>query len=261
MKDISVIIPIHKMDEKEKTYFSNAITSLLNQKVLPEAIILVVPKNEKKIVKYLKDFDYGIIKDLIEIVQNPGETDFSSQMNYGVSQAKTTWINFMEMDDEMSSIWIKCFKEYSEHYPDVEIFSPIIIDVNEQNQFMSLGNEAVWAREFSEEMGFIDHNIAVAYQNFNIVGMAVKKETYEDFGGLKSNLKLYFIYEFILRMTLNSIKLMVIPKYGHKHTTLRENSLFDTYKKEMNPVETKWWLAQAKKEYHFKKDRVITYSE
>lgn len=261
MKDISVIIPIHKMDETDKTLFSNAVVSLQNQRVLPEAIIIVVPKKEKDIVNYLKEYDFASIEKLVKIVQNPGKTDFSSQMNYGVSKAKTTWINFMEMDDEMSSIWIKSFKEYSEHYPEVSIFSPIVIDVNDQNQFLNLTNEAVWAKDFSEEMGFIDHEIAVAYQNFNIVGMAIKKEEYEEFGGLKSNIKLYFIYEFILRMTLNSVKIMVIPKYGHKHTTLRENSLFDRYKKEMNPVETKWWLAQAKKEYHFSKDREITYSE
>lgn len=264
MEDISVIIPIHKMGEQDKELFANALSSLNNQKVLPEAIILVVPEGEKEIIKFLKSYKGDNVKNIekiITVVENPGKTDFASQMNYGVSQAKTEWINFMEMDDEMSNIWIKNVKEYTQFYPEVEIFSPIVIDVNEGNQFLNLTNEPVWAKDFSEELGFIDHDIALAYQNFNIVGMAVKKDAYEDFGGLKTSIKLYFIYEFILRMTLNSIKIMVIPKFGYKHYNLREDSLFKSYQDGMNPVESKWWLAQAKKEYHFTKDREITYSE
>lgn len=260
MKDISVIIPIHKMEENDKSFFANAIKSLNNQKVSPDAVILVAPKGEKELLDFLKSYDYEGLKDIVNIVENPGKTDFSSQMNYGVSQAKTEWINFMEMDDEMANIWIDNAKKYSTHYPDVDIFSPIVIDVNENNQFLNLTNDPVWAQEFSDELGFIDHDIATAYQNFNIAGMAIKKETYEDLGGLKSNIKLYFIYEFILRMTLNSVKIMVIPKFGYKHYNLREGSLFKSYQNELNPVESKWWLAQAKKEYHFPKDREITYS-
>jgi hypothetical protein len=37
--------------------------------------------------------------------------------------------------------------------------------------------------------------------------------------------------------------------------------LFETYNQTLNPTEARWWLAQAKKEYYFAKDRKITYTE
>ena len=39
----------------------------------------------------------------------------------------------------------------------------------------------------------------------------------------------------------------------------RPNSLFSSYKETLDPTESRWWLAQAKKEYYFAKDRNITY--
>ena len=62
-------------------------------------------------------------------------------------------------------------------------------------------------------------------------------------------------------MTFKAIKTMVIPRFGYKHLNQRPNSLFASYKDTMNPNEAKWWLAQAKKEYYFSKDRSITYLE
>ena len=52
---------------------------------------------------------------------------------------------------------------------------------------------------------------------------------------------------------------MVIPKFGYKHVNQRPDSLFASYKETMDPTEARWWLAQAKKEYYFDKDRKITY--
>jgi hypothetical protein len=60
-------------------------------------------------------------------------------------------------------------------------------------------------------------------------------------------------------MTFKDVKTMVIPKFGYKHINQREGSLFSSYKTEMNPVEANWWLAQAKKEYYFEKDRAVNY--
>jgi hypothetical protein len=62
-------------------------------------------------------------------------------------------------------------------------------------------------------------------------------------------------------MTFKDVKTMVIPKFGYKHTNQRTGSLFHNLQSEMNPVEANWWLAQAKKEYYFDKDREITYQD
>ena len=107
------------------------------------------------------------------------------------------------MDDELSNKWIENVVRYKAAHNDVEMFIPIIVDVNENGDFMGLTNEAVWANSFSDELGILDNNSLLTYENFNIDGMAVKKSILDDFGGLKSNMKLTFIYEFLLRLTFN----------------------------------------------------------
>jgi hypothetical protein len=68
-----------------------------------------------------------------------------------------------------------------------------------------------------------------------------------------------FIYEFLLRATFFSKKVMVIPKFGYKHINMRDGSLFHTYKQTIDPAEARWLLSMAKKEFYFKKDRDVTY--
>jgi hypothetical protein len=62
-------------------------------------------------------------------------------------------------------------------------------------------------------------------------------------------------------MTFKSVRVMVIPKFGYKHVNQRNGSLFSNYKETIDPVEAKWWLSQAKREYYFTKDRNITYQK
>ena len=71
-----------------------------------------------------------------------------------------------------------------------------------------------------------------------------------------------FIYEFLLRLTYNSVSIMTVPKLGYKHTNLREGSIFWNYKfgeEKMTEDEVKFWIQTAKKEYFFVDDRNIKY--
>ena len=138
----------------------------------------------------------------------------------------------------------------------------IIVDVDANGQFIGLTNEPVWAAEFCDELGMLDHQALINFQNFNFAGMVIRKSVIEEFFGVKGNIKLTFMYEFLLRMTHFDTKIMIIPKIGYKHTNQRENSLFFNYKQAMNPTEAKWWLAQAKKEFYFTHDnRALEYAE
>jgi len=259
--NISVIIPVHQLDEQTKTLFSNAVQSVREQIVRPDELIIVVPK-DSEVSTYVKtSFDFGDIKDITVIAENDGDTDFASQVNYGVSVCQSEWFSILEFDDEYAKIWFKNVVEYRTAHSDVGIFLPIVVDVNSEGHFIGLTNEAVWAQSFSDELGILDNNALLAYQNFNIDGMVIKKSIYDKIGGFKSNIKLTFIYEFLLRMTFKAIKVMVIPRFAYKHVNQRPNSLFFNYSKELTPVEAKWWLSQAKKEYFFSNDRVITYQD
>ena len=71
-----------------------------------------------------------------------------------------------------------------------------------------------------------------------------------------------FGYEFFLRMTHNSVKIMSIPRIGYKHVNLREGSIFWNYKKGDNMLtddEVRFWVDSAKKEYFFINDRAIKF--
>jgi hypothetical protein len=100
------------------------------------------------------------------------------------------------------------------------------------------------------------------YQNFQTSGMVIRKESFEKYGKFKSSMKLTFVYEFLLRMTYNSVNIMTIPKIGYKHLNLREGSIFWNYKNGSDILthdEVKFWIESAKKEHFFTTDRQIKY--
>lgn len=258
--DISVIIPVHNINEDTEKLFNNAIKSVAEQFVKPDVLMIVTPSGSDTF-KFLQKFDFGEIKDIVKIVENDGKTDFASQMNFGVSKVKTKWFSLLEYDDEFSKIWLKNVVEYKECYKDVDMFLPLIVDVDENGAFIGLTNEAVWAQEFSDEMGILDMTSLLAYNNFNFDGMVIKKETYEEWGGLKPSMELTFIYEFLLRLTHFSARTMIIPRFGYKHVNQRKGSLFHNYKNELTPDEARWWMSLAKQEYFHQEDREITYDK
>jgi hypothetical protein len=111
-------------------------------------------------------------------------------------------------------------------------------------------------------MGVLSNETLHSYQNFQISGMVIRKDLYVEYGMIKSNFKLTFGYEFLLRMTQNSVKFMTIPRIGYKHSNLREGSIFWNYKNgddRLTEDEVKFWIDSAKKEYFFNTQREINY--
>jgi glycosyltransferase involved in cell wall biosynthesis len=253
--DITVIIPVFNVN---LTLFNNAITSLKQQFEVPQEVLVVVG-DETEDYKIVKDVDYGGLN--VTILNHKESTSFATQMNLGVDACKTKWISFLEQDDEMSSLWFKNVVRYRDVYKDVHIFLPLILDVSPEGLFLGMANDAVWASEFSDEIGYLDNAALLRYQNFNFDGMVMLKEVYQEFGGIKDSVKLTFMYEFLLRLTYHSSKVMVIPKLGYKHMNLRVGGLFDKYKNELTYDESRWWLALAKKEYFHINDRKIQYEK
>jgi glycosyltransferase involved in cell wall biosynthesis len=234
-KNITVILPVHKLEEN---LLGGAISSVDSQKVKPSEL-LIVTSDDENLKKFLSEYDFGDLKSIVRIVENETKDyTFQSQLNYGVSQCNSKYFTFLEYDDEIL---------------------PIVFETDENGKFISFSNEGVWAKSYTEEPGLLDNNTLQRVQNFNFDGMIVNKETYEQHGGLKKNVKLTFTYEFLLRMTYQSVPVMVIPKLGYRHTNNRPGSLFDEYKTTIDVLESKFWVNKAKKEYYFTEDREITY--
>lgn len=258
---LSVILPIKSSKAKDfDDYFAKAITSLKNQQI-PFEELVIVHTSEESLVDILNSYDFGdlnVTKLLWEDTPN-----YADQVNHGIKNAKGTWISLFEFDDEYSSIWFKNVKHYIESFPEVQMFLPIVVETDEKGLFAGFTNEATFAANFSQEMGMLTNDTLQDYQNFQTAGSVFKKSIVEDFGGFKPSIKLTFIYEFLLRMTYNSVSIMTIPRLGYKHVNLREGSIFWNYKFGENVMvedEVKFWIQTAKREYFFTDDRSINYN-
>ena len=261
MRDITVILPIHEFNSEIGNWLKMSVNSVNIQIEKPEKFIIVYnPAIEKEIKETITDQETNNIKDIIEYLPNTtGEYDFCSQINFASEQVKTEYLSFIEFDDEYSRIWFKNVKKYMNSYPEVDMFLPIVVETDSTGNFLTFTNETVWAKDFSEEMGVLDNNTLARYANFNFDGMVIKTKTFERFGKLKPSIRLTFIYEFLLRLTFNDTKIMVIPKLGYRHSNQRQGSLFVEYQKTLTQDEARFWLNLAKKEYFFKEDRKIMY--
>ena len=258
--DLTIVLPIKSavvpfFDD----FLEKSIQSIKNQEVKPSEVI-IIHSSETKLIEFLKSFDFGDLN--VRMIEWDLEPNFCDQVNLGVAESKTKWVTILEFDDEYSKIWFKNAKKYSEVYTDVDCFLPIVVDVDDKGVFAGFTNEATFAANFSQEMGYLTNETLHTYQNFQTSGMVIKKDTFVDFGGFKPSIKLTFVYELFLRLTYNSVKIMSIPRLGYKHINLRQGSIFWNYKNgdtTLSENEVKFWINSAKKEYFFVEDRNIKY--
>lgn len=261
MKKITILLPVHKLDGDDVIMLKNAVDSVedFHNDV---KLTIVAPKNLKKQL-----LDLGLSDKLeLNVLENTtNQTDFVSQVNLGISNCDTEWFSILEMDDEYNKVWLTSVSEYAHNYKDVDVFLPIVKDVNVEGSFLSFTNESVWAYGFTETQGYLDNEVLLEYQNYQTSGGLFKTEVIKENGSLKDNLKLTFSYELLLRLTHNGVKIMGVPKIGYQHVNFRENSLFWSYKNDdtmkLTEDEVKFWLDTAKKEFFFKNKREIIYTE
>ena len=176
MKDITVIIPIHTIDNDEINLIKTALSSVKDQKTKPEELLLVCTK---ELEKELNKLDFGDINKRI-LVNDSEYHDFASQINFAVDSCNTEYFCILELDDELSSIWIEQVKVYMKENEDVDVFLPLITNVDTSNKFIGWSNEPVWAMGFTEEIGFLDLDALLQYPNFNIDGMVMNCEFFQN---------------------------------------------------------------------------------
>lgn len=257
---ISVVLPIKSGKSKLfDEYFEKCMLSVLAQGENVNELV-IVHTDETLLVDFLDKFDFsGLTVNRVLWTEEP---NFCSQVNEGVKQANSEWVSLLEFDDEYSNIWFKNVKNYMSIYSDVDSFLPIVVDVDDKGIFAGFTNEATFAANFTQELGYLNNEILQSYQNFQISGMVIRKETFLKYGGFKTNFKLTFGYEFFLRMTQQNVKFLTIPRIGYKHMNMREGSVFWNYKNgddRLSGDEVKFWIDSAKKEYLFTTEREIKY--
>jgi hypothetical protein len=254
--NITVLLPIHKMDENIASYLEKAIKSVESQKIKPDEILVITPK----------DLEITLPESSVKVtvVKNEGETDFCSQINFGSENVKTEYFSILEVDDEYSKIWFDNVLKHFKAYNEVDVFLPIVLDVSNEGRFLHFTNEPVWAKDFSDKLGFLDNDALLNFPNFQLSGSVIRLESFKAVGKLKPSIKLHFVYEFLLRMSYYDKKMMTIPKLGYKKTNMRPDSLFYNYynglnEEKIDAVEARFWFNTARKECYFKTDRGIKF--
>lgn len=263
MDNITVILPIHKVDDEIKTYLKDAIESVSKQDkidYLPK-LLIVLPKEIKDEVQTI--VDSSDIKLNYEIVINDKDIDFQSQVNFASDLVETDYFTILEFDDQLSTTYFNVAEKYIKSYSDVDLFLPFVIETTTDNRAIKITNEQTWARNYIGEngvLGFMNTTVLDNVTDFKFTGGLFKKSEFESFGKLKTKIKLTFTLEFLYRVLNNGGKIFSIPKIMYRHTANRVNSLFDEYGKTMSFPERKFWFDIAKKESNFFNDRVIDMS-
>lgn len=265
--DLSVIIPVHSVaDPNFESLLKSALMSIENNEVHPSNVI-IVRCGCGDVRNIVDNLDRSAYTFNLSVLENGTGKQFQNQINFAVSQITTAYFSFLEFDDEYSVKWFNNVKKYTETYPEIDMFLPIISDVSDNNQFLGYTNEAAWAFNFSNILGQLDNEVLLSYPNINPDGMVMKTETFREIGGYKPSIKLTFNYELLLRFTNTGRNIMIIPKVGYKHMNLRPSSLFWDYKNSsdpsvrIEPEEGQFWMQTAQKEYFFTEDRNITYEK
>jgi hypothetical protein len=258
--DVSVILPINSSKQRDFDILLDRAIKSLQIQLTDINELVIVHTDEDGLKTKLEDYDYSGLT--VNLVENTGDFDFSTQVNLGVKNANSKWVSILEFDDEYSSIWFKNVERFVNAYPEVDAFLPLVVDTDEKGMFVGFTNEATFAASLNSEIGYLTNDVLMTYQNFQSSGMVLKKDTYIENGGFKPSMKLTFVYEFLLRLTYNSVNIMTIPRIGYKHMNLREGSIFWNYKngnEKISDKEVSFWIESAKKEHFFTTDRNIKF--
>jgi hypothetical protein len=262
MKNLTIIIPIHKFNKEIEELLGNAIKSIDYQNTKEKInLLFVFPPN---IENDIKKISISEDKILVNYLINNDDTSYQNQINLASKNIKTKYFTVLEFDDELSNTYIKNIKEYTKHYPTVEILLPLIIETNNKNEAIKLTNESVWSKQNvgdNEELGFLTADVLKNVTDFKLSGAIIKTDAFRKINGYKLKIKLTFMYEFLLRSIHNGYKVMSIPKVIYKHLMDRKDSLFEVAMNETTVSERKFWFETAQKEYLFNNDRDIDLSK
>lgn len=254
MKDLTIIIPVHKFNDAIKPLLTKAYNSVISMGN-DTNIMIVGP------VDVINNCKNTLNDDKIIYLENNENIDFCSQVNLGAKNCKTKYLSILEFDDVFKKNWLKNVETYMKFKSDVSIFLPLTEIVSTDGKMLSFINEVALASAFSNELGYLDLDCLQVYMDFNVTGSIINAEDFNEVGGLKASLKIASWYELLMRFCHNGKKIYVIPKVGYSHMINRDDSLMKKEQEEISPEEGAWLIKTAQQEYFFKEDRKKTFNK
>lgn len=243
INNITVIIPIHETSELIEGLTNKAIASLPSEGV---KVMVVAPKNVIDTIKL------DVTPFMLYFVENTGDTDFASQVNLGAKECDTEFFSILEFDDTYEQYFFNDLPKFLSDgdFSNSDIILPLVGFHTGDDQVSKLVNDAAWTQGFSNDRGFLDLDSTSMYDVFVITGGVIRTSTFLEIGGIKSDIKIYFSKEFLMRAIFNDKVVSVYPKLGYKHYVGREGSFFDTlYKSNITKHENEFYNRKTIEEY------------
>jgi glycosyltransferase involved in cell wall biosynthesis len=145
---LSIILPLKSAVVKDfEDFFTKAIESIKKNDVQPKELV-IVHTAEEQLTSFLDKFDFGELE--IKKVLYSKSPNYGDQINEGVKASTGDWVSFFEFDDEYSAIWFKNVKKYIKAFPKVQVFLPVVVDVDDKGGFAGFTNEATFAANFRQ---------------------------------------------------------------------------------------------------------------
>jgi len=240
--EITVLIPVHKYNEEISKLLIKALDSVKTMNVL-----IIAPK---EIISELKSITN------VNILQNDGDIDFASQINLGAKNINTKYFSILEFDDVFIEFYFDNLQQFisDREFCDSDFVLPIVgLHKHDNDKVLSLANDASWVQGFSEKTGFLSDESTALHDIFIVSGGTFKTDSFNEIGGLKKDLKMYFSKELFLRAIYFGKTISVLPKIGYKHMVGRNDSLFSSYLVDgITKHEREFYNRKAVEEYKFK---------
>ncbi len=212
MKDITVIVPLKKYDDK--------IITALNSVDSENEVIFVAPKD---VLDKVKEY----YKDKFEYIEE--DSDYFTQVNKAVLTCCTKYFSVLGLYDVYLDKWSKIMGKTKKTET-----SSVILPLNEyveldgdKRKFLAFGNEIAWDAAFisnddetqeQNPLGYLTENELKIYQEFNGMGGIIKTEDFISVGMFKPEFKLLAWFEFFMRLVRSNKKIYVIPRVLYSHT-------------------------------------------
>jgi hypothetical protein len=267
MIDLTVVIPVEKWNEEERKYLDRALKSLFKQKVKPVEIILGFNKelkDDKNFIGFIDEKTKEFETVNINITKSYSDSYIFEHCPHNsvtaiagcVKLVKTKYFTVLEATDEFEISWFENVEKYIETSDkEISIYFPICKVFNQEGEFVRFLNEQWWANGFSKDLdlGYIDEEGLKLMYDMNLSGAVINKSDYDAIGGLKTNIKLYYWYEFLLRLIYNHKNAFIIPKSLYNHVYFPAINI--------ETDEAKFYWDSVQTEYYFIDQRDLKFEE
>lgn len=265
MKDITVIIPVHKIEDEFESLFSEAVSTVNNNienikgEFKVKTVVVTVKECEDNVRKLFKETEENKI-----LVNDTGKSDFCSQINFAVDRIDTDFFSILEFDDGYTDKWFSNVAKYYYGNEHISVFLPVNLYHDGEGKNWEYGNTMALTPAFmtskeedNDDIGIINYDRLEKCSLFNLTGSVINTNDFKEVGRFKPSIEVAFNYEFLLRLTKRGLKCMVIPKEGYIHALGRKGSLSEYYMTEMDSKERDKWFNVAMRECKYKEEREI----